>query len=268
MLLTSVSGLGGPNEGGLSADVWPPAFATWGRDGTSEGHSHHAIHLVFCREGELRVRGESGRRWRRAAGLITAPDVPHAIDAIGSVIFVVFIDPESAVGMRYAAWLSGKVRTLSSSQREWALARLPDSEATPQQLHEWLTMVLDALGGDGSLPPRRLHPGVRRALERLQSASSEGDLSLDVLARTAKLSRGRFMHVFAESVGIPLRRYLLWRRLQRATIGIAVGHALARAAIDAGFTDAAHMSRTFRRMFGMTPSSIRRTSQFARVIRG
>jgi AraC-like DNA-binding protein len=113
------------------------------------------------------------------------------------------------------------------------------------------------------MPPRRLHPAVRRAIERLQR--SDADVSLGALARTAKLSRSRFMHVFTDSVGIPLRRYLLWRRLQRAVMGLIQGHPLVRTAMYAGFTDAAHMSRTFRRMFGMTPSSIRRSSQFVQA---
>jgi transcriptional regulator GlxA family with amidase domain len=65
------------------------------------------------------------------------------------------------------------------------------------------------------------------------------------------------MHAFTESIGIPLRRYLAWLRLQRAAAAIVGGTPLAEAALAAGFSDAAHMSRTFRAMLGMTPSSLR-----------
>jgi transcriptional regulator GlxA family with amidase domain len=65
------------------------------------------------------------------------------------------------------------------------------------------------------------------------------------------------MHAFTESVGIPLRPYLAWLKLQRAAAGVAAGRQLAQVAVSAGFADAAHMTRAFRRMFGTAPSALR-----------
>lgn len=64
------------------------------------------------------------------------------------------------------------------------------------------------------------------------------------------------MHAFTASIGIPLRPYLAWLRLQRAAGEIVRGVPLSSAAAAAGFSDAAHMSRTFRRMLGMAPSML------------
>ncbi len=86
---------------------------------------------------------------------------------------------------------------------------------------------------------------------------SDSDLSLPALASAAGLSPGRLMHAFTESVGIPMRPYLLWLKLQRACALIVAGAPLGDAAHAAGFADAAHMTRTFRRMFGATPSRMR-----------
>jgi transcriptional regulator GlxA family with amidase domain len=61
-------------------------------------------------------------------------------------------------------------------------------------------------------------------------------------------------------VGIPLRPYLAWLRVQRAAIDIVCGNSLGEAALAAGFSDAAHMSRTFRRMLGIAPSSLKAMS--------
>jgi len=55
----------------------------------------------------------------------------------------------------------------------------------------------------------------------------------------------KLVHAFSESIGIPLRPYLAWLRLQRACAGIVAGEPLARVAAKTGFPDAAHMSRTF-----------------------
>ena len=65
------------------------------------------------------------------------------------------------------------------------------------------------------------------------------------------------MHVFTASIGIPLRPYLGWLRFQRAARAIVSGIPLTDAAMAAGFADAAHMTRTFRRMFGVPPSALR-----------
>jgi transcriptional regulator GlxA family with amidase domain len=65
------------------------------------------------------------------------------------------------------------------------------------------------------------------------------------------------MHVFTTSLGIPLRPYLAWLRIQRAAGALVAGASIADAAAGAGFADAAHLSRTFRRMFGVPPSQMR-----------
>jgi AraC-like DNA-binding protein len=84
----------------------------------------------------------------------------------------------------------------------------------------------------------------------------DDDASLTALAAAVGLSPGRLMHAFTDSIGIALRPYLLWLKLQRAAAAIAGGAPLAEAAVASGFADAAHMSRTFRRMFGMPPSAL------------
>jgi hypothetical protein len=58
------------------------------------------------------------------------------------------------------------------------------------------------------------------------------------------------MHAFSKEVGIPLRPYLRWLKLERAGSAIATGATLSDAAYAAGFADAAHMTRTFKGSWG------------------
>jgi AraC-like DNA-binding protein len=44
--------------------------------------------------------------------------------------------------------------------------------------------------------------------------------------------------------------------VQRACGELSIGASVTEAAVRAGFSDAAHLSRTFRRMLGTTPSEI------------
>jgi AraC-like DNA-binding protein len=88
---------------------------------------------------------------------------------------------------------------------------------------------------------------------------------LDELAGAARLSAGRFGHLFREVTGIPMRRYQLWLRLVAALAELSSGCSLTEAAHAAGFADSAHMTRTFRRMFGIAPSALHRHSRFVQA---
>jgi AraC-like DNA-binding protein len=74
------------------------------------------------------------------------------------------------------------------------------------------------------------------------------------------------IHLFTEQIGIPLRRYVLWLRLMTAVQFAVQGESLTEAAHRAGFSDSAHLCRTFRRMYGITLSGLVKNSQFVQVI--
>ncbi len=235
-------------------------LVTWGPGGASRPHAHHCWHLLLGLDADLRVAA-GGRSLRRGGALLTAPDVEHAVDAGGTRVLVVFVAPESEAGERLlAARGRGAVDLVQGAEAERLRALLaPDGPVRadgPAAVGRAL-----AFGEAPLRPPSGRHPAVRRVLRHLREAPPEADLSLAALAARARLSPGRFMHAFTATVGIPLRPYLRWLRLERAAAGIAAGVPLGAAAHAAGFADAAHMTRTFRGMFGVTPSELRRRSQ-------
>ncbi|KYF93227.1 AraC family transcriptional regulator [Sorangium cellulosum] len=255
-----------PKATGLAAPAgvarpWPSVLATWGPGERSTLHAHHCCHLVVALDGELQVRTAGNGPFQAGGAVVTAPDVAHEIDASGARVLLVFIEPESDVGDALAQALGAS--TIEVVGRE-AADRLRSRVAASGQadVAAALPGVLEALGiAAPPASPRPRHPGVRRVLRHLRADAGGADTSLEALARVARLSPGRFMHAFTESVGVPLRPYLLWLKVERAGAAMAGGATLAEAASAAGFADAAHMTRTFRRMFGVSPSDLRRRSQ-------
>lgn len=75
------------------------------------------MHLVLSVGGELKARAKGQARWAAAAGVVTAPDVVHEIDARGGDVLLVFIDPESQAGAALAAGLEGPMRLVSGEDR-------------------------------------------------------------------------------------------------------------------------------------------------------
>jgi len=76
------------------------------------------------------------------------------------------------------------------------------------------------------------------------------------LASYIGLSESRLSHLFKEQTGTPIRRYILWLRLRKAIKLIILGESFTTAAYASEFSDSAHLSRTYRNMFGVTPSEI------------
>ena len=179
------------------------------------------------------------------------PDALHEVDARGRTVLIAFIDPESEIGTALCVRIHGELTYVPPRQlARWRAVLGPTPNET--RAEHWLTKFL--LSRKRGLT---IHPGVRRVLSHLRGQRAElDDVSLQTLAGIAGLSPSRFMHVFTESVGVPVRPYILWLRLQRAACDLMEGASVARAAHHSGFSDGAHLTRTFRRMLGTTPSDL------------
>jgi AraC-like DNA-binding protein len=119
-----------------------------------------------------------------------------------------------------------------------------------------LELLLGQAGERSPLEPRRLartHPSVRRALELLHASFTQ-NLSLDDLAREARLSKFHFAHCFRDSVGMAPHQYQKLLRLQLGRRLLEGGCSVGEAALRCGFADTAHFTRAFSCWLGVSPS--------------
>jgi len=231
--------------------VWPAAMVVWGPGFISASHRHHCVQLVMALQGVLRVRRGPADEWKSCGAALVRPDAFHEVDARDGAVLIGFVDAESELGAALRERMRRDIVPLGARQvARWRAALKPPlSEA---QVERWVKSQL--------LHRRhtvRIHPSVDRVLRYLrESLPVAEDFSLGKLAEVSGLSRSRLMHVFTESVGVPIRPYVLWLRLQRAACDLMAGGSITAAAQNAGFSDAAHLTRTFRRMLGTTPSDL------------
>ena len=116
------------------------------------------------------------------------------------------------------------------------------------------------------MPPRCCWPAcaapVAKGDERVDKAIAhirsriDGPITLGEVAAAAALSPGRFRHLFVTHTGSSFRAYVLWTRLNVAIQFAMAGRSWTEAAHAAGFADSAHLTRTFRRMFGINPAAL------------
>ncbi len=78
------------------------------------------------------------------------------------------------------------------------------------------------------------------------------------LEAVAQIDRYTLARQFRHAFGTSPHRYLVMRRLDRVKSKLQKGEKLAEAAVGSGFSDQSHMSRHFKRAFGMSPGQWRR----------
>lgn len=79
--------------------------------------------------------------------------------------------------------------------------------------------------------------------------------SLAILAEEVNLSESRLEKLFKEQAGLPITQYRVRYRVFISTIIMALGYSITEAALLAGFSNSAHLSRCYRQVNGVTPSS-------------
>jgi len=204
-----------------------------GTAGTTVRHAHHSVQVFFARD-EFVLADATGTRLACRA-VVIPPDVPHEVVQGVQDALMVHLDPESVRGRE----LSHPYDTVEAWARAGAALGRPE---------DFLSL----------LPPERdlevRHPAVASTLRSLPDRL-DGPIRLPDLARAAGLSESRLAHLFREEVGLPVRPYVQWLRLQRAADLLSEGASATDAAHGAGFADGAHFSRICKRMFGISPSA-------------
>ena len=106
------------------------------------------------------------------------------------------------------------------------------------------------------MTPRRL-----RLVEDLIEARLDAKLTVQDLADAVGLSAGFFCRAFGAAVGKAPHDYIIDRRVSRArTLLWNATFDLSAIAHASGFASHAHMTATFRRRLGVTPSELRRNA--------
>src|ERR1043166_3979149 len=245
--------------------MWDGGFVAVGQaDGIVPTHEHHAIQINLAIEGRFGIRGRHGD-WRMTPGFIVRPDVVHTYNANGAVGALMFIDPESAEGVWMRVSLRNDITMVPESRLATCATELRKFIEQPLESLEIDALVRHCVHAlcAGAPPSRRLDERVSKVLSTIRQRD-DLRMSIEDAAALAYLSPSRFAHLFKQQVGLPFRRYMLWKKLSRAMLVIGRDETISTAAHEADFADAAHLTRTFYLMFGMPPSALM-TGQFFEI---
>lgn len=231
-------------------------------------HRHHAIQLCIALNEPFRLVRETGSGHYRAA--IIASDVAHRFQGDGGRHILLLVEPESTAGRHLTHGLleTTAIVDLESLFDARQLERMvPPADSGPSlcRLASHLRdYILDTLGFEQRAPVA-MDPRIQKAVMRMRAMETKKMPARELAAELA-ISESRLIHLFTEQIGIPIRPYLRWLRLIEAVKTILTGRSLTEAAHAAGFADSAHLSRTFRLMFGFSPSDILKNDRFVQAV--
>jgi len=195
------------------------------------------IAVALAEPFELRTwaASEGWSEWHTAACALIRSETLHHLKSAGSMAFL-YMDP-----------LTDRRQPLTQGQLEAGRIQL--------QGKAQLIGIQEAFAGFGLQPKV---PGDARIIRVVQEVERRPDAfgRIQEAAKLACLSPSRFRARFDAEVGLPFRRYRLWRRMALVMRAIAKGGNLTSAALEAGFSSSAHLSSSFKRMFGLSASEV------------
>jgi AraC-like DNA-binding protein len=270
----------------MAAGAAPPDWARyWRADGlpVEAMHAHFTAHVYHRHSHESYSFGVTetgkqaftcrGERHVSGPGMVMAfnPDDPHDGYAAGDGGFTyrmvhiwpeffadligpatalplfrvpVVDDPETARALRRVhAALTGPGTELERYERLGVAARLLVRHASG-------CVAAPGLAG----PDRRVAARIR---ELMHDESAAGDLTAGDLAAAAGCSRYAAYRAFSQVYGLAPSDYQRQLRMRTARRLLCAGVPPAVAAAEAGFADQAHLTRWFRRYYGITPGAYR-----------
>jgi AraC-like DNA-binding protein len=139
---------------------------------------------------------------------------------------------------------------------------LEESASTLERESRLLATILTLLSRHATAPslayePAREPGAVERVRRYLHEHYAENP-SLSDLAALAGLSPYHLLRVFRRTTQLPPHAYLTQVRVAQARTLLAAGLPAVRVAMETGFTDQSHLTRHFKRAFGVTPGQYAR----------
>jgi len=224
------------------------------------------VQVCIPLSGTVRLRTGARSEWRHYEGAVIPSNRPHESDVAVPLIAALWLEPDTFDARLARPREKLPILSIDCSKLTAIVPQLLeawDERCASERAAALVERVAKILASGDA--PRPIDARVARAVE-IQASAPDRRMSLAAVAEAVSLSPSRLAHLFTPAVGIPLRRHSLWLRLRDAVQELAGGRSVTTAAHAAGFADAAHLGRTFRRMLGFTPSAALRVSKFVQDV--
>ncbi len=234
--------------------IWEGSALFIGKLADNSVHHHHAVQYCLGINKPFELIWANNKTLAKFT-LINA-NVPHQLDDQGAPIALALVD--SSIARPHG---SQEVVTIDNETWNATTPELPNSLSEAKYFVDWMNEQ-----GNSTIPSKpKMDRRIASIIPSLNQTEKPAPTAKE-LADKIGLSQSRFMHLFKDSTGIAMRRYILWRRIINTITAISQGENLTSAAHFGGFSDSSHFSRIFRETFGIAPSQLFQPSRNIQLI--
>ncbi len=232
-----------------------------------EIHHHHAVQLVVSLDEPYKAILDH-QEVESTRGFLIDSNIPHACHSEKSTVLVISVDATSTKGRILKQKLSH--RQFKLIEEIFSFKEIEDFSTNYGNYCCDVNSQFDPLHlihilNDGQNNIALFDQRLLAAIDFIQQNISHIIQVIDI-AKHVGLSETRLRHLFSEQIGIPITSYVLWMRIKVALREmLKPGETLSNAAHQANFSDHAHFTRTFKRMFGVSPSLLLKHGQFLQI---
>ena len=228
-------------------------------------HSHHYVQIGISQSAPIQIT--SGEVSTDSKAYLILPNIPHRLKTQANQCVTLLLDPYSRYGKNIIhqfnkheskAVLATGVYSLEPKvclnyvEVLLDLFKIQDSIPYEKSLMQLLQSLSDCDFESGTKDPR-----IDKALILMKN-SALTHIKLNDIATQLALSPSRFTHLFSQHMGLPFRSYIRYLRCSRVIEQLSQGASLTAAAYASGYSDAAHLSREFKSLFGISPKLIKK----------
>ncbi|MAN64081.1 MAG: hypothetical protein CMI60_19270 [Parvibaculum sp.] len=224
--------------------------------GDAAYHRHSAVQICISDKSELVLDLGAEKTQVTCGAVVVGADQLHRLHVSSEPATLIYIDGSSRVGAGVRSQL-GSEAYYCPELAQTTLIRMTVAEKSNTPRSRQAALVASQLWKAAPVCDEQdiIDPRVREILTRLDEVQYL-PRSVSPFSRLVGLSDSRLRHLFKEQVGMSPSKYLLWLKLQRAVRHLDNEGSLTEAAYAGGFSDSAHLARTFRRTFGISPSDL------------
>jgi AraC-like DNA-binding protein len=238
--------------------LWPNKAIYFGTSPDNDVHAHHAVQICIGLDKEISVQNYRTQMIHTGHCIVIFEDIPHKLFAQDNQIVAIYLESEDRRNQQFLTALrqnrNDGIGILPLTGKE--LGSISQQLFTDVDIDKVWKTVNEAIGLVYSPSPSP-RPEDKRVRAVIDIIASQRGRSIDLAFLSSKvfLSPSRLTHLFKQEVGIPINRFIVWWRVRAAIEQLSMSATLTEAAHASGFSDLPHMSKTFKQLFGFTPSS-------------
>ncbi len=233
-------------------------------------HYHNCFQIVVSIQSTFNCTIDK-KEYKSLQGFIINQNIKHSCKAADTSVLVYFIDAESYLGWQLKEMLSRKpfldIEALLTKLQLQELAAQCTQTSSAAEIKKVADDLLEKIMPSPVTKKSMLMD--ERIIRVVQYIDHHLDnpISLDDISKLIFLSPERVRHLFVQQTGTPFSQYLLWKRIKKTIMSVLKDNAsLADACMQVGFTDQAHFSRIFKRMFGTSAKPLLKNSRYVQFL--